>query len=367
MKRKKLYLFLLVFVFFLGLSGCKKTEERNGASAIFYLNGGTCQNNSHRIINYYDNAKEGEEVYIANPGTLYRNEITRDGYVLEGWYRTMNDNATSFQDKWDFEKDKMGHDGVNLYARWVPNIVYSFDLYYRDAPDKLIHSYKVKSEGTKFSDYLNKSVRPNYTCIGFEDEFGNKGNDIVHPGGEQSLAVKVYADYIEGSYRVVSTARELAAAKSENIYLTADIDFGGDEFKFSDYTKLFVGNGHKISNFKIVANPVDIEADLEGNNTIGNIYVSIFHQIKGATIENVSFENVEFLIEKDATRVQNVYFAPLAAKIENSKIQNVQVSGTVSVTIKKPCELVFDRLYYLMDNSIISSDSSVSVTLKNQN
>lgn len=364
MKRKKICFILLIFIFFFSLSSCKKGDEKNGASAIFYLNGGTYQNNSQRIIYYYDHVVEGKETYIRNMDT---DKITRPGYVLEGWYRTMNDDGT-FEDKWDFEKDKMGHDGVDLYAKWVTDVKYCFELFYGDYSKSHIYELDNKYKNQVFTDGLQFANQyPGHTLLGFEDEEGREGANIIHPCEGDSRTIKVYAKYIEGRYNVVKTAEGLKAAIYDNIYLANDIDMQGEELNLGDYSKHFVGNGHTISNFKVSGNPKDVDtSDLQEDGTKGNLYISIFKRLNKATIEDVNFENVQYLAEKDSTRVQNVYIAPLVARADNATIKNVHVTGTVSITIQKTCTTVLDQLYFMMNNSTISEDCSVSVTMKNK-
>lgn len=369
MKRKKLFLFLLVIIFFFSLSGCKKAEERNGASAIFYLNGGTYNNNSNRIIYYYDAVTEGKETYIKNMQT---DKITRPGYVLEGWYRTMNEDGT-FEDKWDFEKDKMNHQGINLYAKWIPDVSYAFELHCGDEVYmiELDNGYKNQEfSDDRFNYAKNYASANRLTLIGFStSEEGDSVEDkIIHPCEGESLTIKVYAKFIEGNYRVVRTASELVAALSGNynIYLAADIDMKGMELNAETYTRHFIGNHHTISNFKVSADPSKVDtSDLLGDGTRGNLFVSIFNVLLNATVEDVTFKDVQYIAEKDATRVQNVYIVPLAVKAENATIKNVQIMGTLSVTTKKPYTALTDQLCMIHTNSTISEDCSVSVTQKN--
>ena len=81
MKRKKLYLFLLVFVFFLGLSGCKKTEE-----AIRRY-----QELLKKLALPNPVLKEEEDLQIlktsVNPVRLKNNPVRLSEETLEGLYR----------------------------------------------------------------------------------------------------------------------------------------------------------------------------------------------------------------------------------------------------------------------------------------
>ena len=131
MKLKKrlamiVFLFLLSFV----LVSCKEKEETERIKAEFYLEGGNCQNNTDKITYLYDMA-EREETYIADPNTLKKDDISRDGYTLKGWYqtKTINGDHITYTNPWDFHKNKMTKEGIKLYAYWVKDVVYSYDLY----------------------------------------------------------------------------------------------------------------------------------------------------------------------------------------------------------------------------------------------
>lgn len=373
MKIKKIYFPLVLFIFLLALCSCKKEEiTKNGASITFYLNGGSCQNNAKDyIINYYDHITEGVESKIADPASFHDNKIQRSGYKLEGWYKN-----SELTQKWNFTTDKVGHDGVTLYAKWVPDVVYTFELYDFGDKTRKIADYTVEAAGSVFpevnksADKWKKEIRKfGYTCIGFVDEQGKTGSEIVHPGGETSTSVKVYAKYIEGTYSLVSTAAQLKANKSNNIYLLEDIDLGGDKFSFSDYKgKTFLGNGHIIKNFTVEANYGNLEEDFEGNNTPGNVYVSLFHSLESSTIQDVTFEDVTFSIPNSTySKIQSVHFAPFTAKLVTSKLENVTISGTLNCAMKKPCELVTDRLYYYQPDNDSSTMTNCSVDVVTNN
>lgn len=314
---RKLFFLLFAFVLFLSLASCgEDVDEDDVAVAVFHLQGGTCQNNTEKVTYVYK-CEPGQETYIADPNELKQGDIYYVGYVLEGWYLS-TDYLES--EKWDFDNDKIDQNGVNLYAKWVKKLSFTFELY-SSIDDKLLGSYEAV-EGEYFDDYLNYSKISGYTCIGFTDENGEPVvvGEFVHPGGDVDTAVKIYAQYIEGTYELVSTANELNRAIGSNIYLLNDIDLKGATLNFGNYNnKKIMGNGYTISNFKY-------DTALKDNTT----KIALFQEVKNTTIENVHFENVIVEIQY-FQKTKEILFAPLATLAENSIFNNVTITGTISV------------------------------------
>lgn len=68
----------------------------------------------------------------------------------------------------------MTKEGVHLYAKWVKQIKYSFELYYKDENNKdvLIKSYGANQNATFGSVYIDRAAAkayPGHTFINFSD------------------------------------------------------------------------------------------------------------------------------------------------------------------------------------------------------
>lgn len=366
MKNKNYHFLLLAFIFVLGLFGCSNNiEEEYKSSATFYLNGGMCQGRDTRIdrILYNYEIEEGDSTYIVDPQTLEDGFITLQNHYLEGWYKTMTPDG-SFSDKWDFSTDKMGYEGVTLYANWEANIEYKFSIVYIDnEKEVLLGEYKVK-EGEAFEDYLNYAgKRSGYSCIGFyeskedlEDANATEiGSSFTHPGGEESNNVKIYAKYIEGDYKIIRTAAQLISAGNSNMYIVNDIDMGGKTLSFTSLTnKKIIGNNHKIYNF-----------ELGYNSKLVDLRISLFQSIKGSTVQDIEFVDFKVSGNNTNSRLQSLIYAPLAQSIESSTITNVKINGEYSLTIEKELDeehyiIITDRLYYEQKDSTFT-DCSISI------
>ena len=170
--KKKIKLLLVSLISMISITSCgnKKTDELK-AIAIFYLEGGICQNNTERIMYSYTLANEDSLTYLADPNELIKDdddEIKRVGYTIEGWYKTKitDGDEVTYKDKWDFKTDKIGIDGVTLYANWKKDITHTYDICYLDEKgnDVVVYSYETE-EGSVFKDLLGKAnSRSGYTA-----------------------------------------------------------------------------------------------------------------------------------------------------------------------------------------------------------
>ena len=330
MKIKWRIVTFIILLSLICLTGCKKEDSYEGKTKIIYeLEGGKYKNTQSQVIHYYDFAP-GSSNKIFDPNSLdVDDEVTKPGYVFAGWYQTKNevDGNIVYSDQWDFDNDLATDKGLTLYAYWKKAIVYSYTLCYLNdqGEEVILGSYEV-SEGDKFNDYLkyaNKNV--GYTCIGFSDNYNNPwDNEFKHPGGDANLDIKVYVNYIKGNFVVVNTASDLIKNKGRNIYLASDIDMEGREFNFGNYKSTFIGNGFTISNFKVNydATRNGLLEDFEEPSK-SSLYISLFGELNGATIENVNFKNVIVDVKTKLTTTYKIYVAPIAISSTDSTIKNV--------------------------------------------
>lgn len=385
---RKIWLLMLPIICLLALIGCDNGATYEGVAAVFYLEGGTCQNSKERVTYLYQ-FEEGEEaILIYDPNVVISDEndrILRTGYHIEGWYQTKTLNADdtyTYADPWDFTNDKMSKEGVTLYAKWERNVTYTYSLYYKNASGEaiLLQSYQT-SAGNRFNiTQINKDNRnvKGYTTIGYLDEDGNPWDDrFTHPGGDTDKDVKVFLDLIEGDYEVVRTLSDLkkCIANNDNIYLANDINcedqdsLEREEFSFEKYTGEFLGNNHKISNFNIAYNaaknalrPEIGNADATKND---HLYVSLFYNLENAIIKDVVFENVEINIDISTrlTTISKIVVTPLATIANNTTLSNVDFSGKVIITRMPECEFekMLDSYWYKNENSTVDTESTLAV------
>ena len=352
MKKTKFIITIFCLFALFVISGCSKSEDySNKIKVVFELEGGKFQN-SEMPVTYYYSYDENNQTKIYDPETVTKKKIERPGYDLVGWQTKKEVNGEEVYEPWDFETGLVGLEGLTLYANWKRQLTFTYNLCYMENGEKIsLNKYEVDA-GDKFSDYLNfANKRYGYTSLGFLDSEGNPwNNDFVHPGGETDLEIDVFVNYLDGIYELVSTPSELILAKDKNIYLMNDIDMEGREFSLNSYSKIFEGNGYEISNF-VVNTGTNLVKELDNDaSTKNSVVVSIFGELKGATIMDVTFDNVTFNIATTYSRIKRVYVAPICGKANDSLIDNVVVNGNYVIG---RFSTDFD-----LDNIIITSDKS---------
>lgn len=363
MKFKKI-LFVCFSLFIIQLvTGCNNnSDEPKGVKIIYELEGGVYKNCLNPIRFYFEFGEE-DMMYIQDPTTLTNDAVTRSGYTLEGWYTDKN-----YTKKWDFDKDQVSKEGITLYAKWKKNIIYKYNVCYYDKQNNLqiINSYEVQA-GEKFNDYLNYAKKRNdglYTPIRFLNESGEVWDEnFTHPGGDSNLDINVIVEYIEGDFALVSTAEQLRQNKNRNIYLLNDIDLGGEEFPLKDYRYKLVGNGKTISNCIVTTNPTKYGLSVDHTQDDQNsLYVSLFGNIKNATIIDVTFDNVVFEIKSTFTNTYKIYVSPICTKLENCIIDKVTINVTYKCVELPSGFDIEENLVFVTDEAYLIDSSNNTVT-----
>ena len=389
--RKRTILFLVVCFTALclvaTLTGCGKNQRdfEGKVKVIYYLEGGIYQNCEQPIVQYYDFDEDTGNLII-DPSSLSGQAISRSGYKLDGWYtkKTGEGNNATYEDKWDFENDKVSADGITLYAKWKKNITYTYEICYRDETDQSVHalgSYEV-SEGDKFNTYYATyfgNKRYGYTALsGLYTETDEPWDEnFTHPGGEVDTAVRVFLHYIEGEFVLVDSPRKLLSNKNANLYLTCDIDFEGEAFSgFGDYKGIIRGNGYAIKNFTLSydSSKNGLIADPDLYTESGLLCISLFRSLKGATVTDLTFTDFTIDIKAGYPGTKMIFVAPLAMKMENSTLQNVTVSQATLTCSQLPSGfdpaasliVLEDGAAYFTPEGDTSQLSGVSAALTNQ-
>ena len=350
MQKKAIVCLVLCLVCLLAaLTGCSDSDRNfdDKVKVIYHLEGGIYQNCEQPVIQYYDFDEDTSNL-IVDPSSLSGQAITRVGYTLEGWYtqKTGEGDNVSYEGKWDFENDKVTSSGITLYARWKKNIIYTYEVCYRDENDQSIHSlgsYEV-NEGDTFNDYYASyfgNKRYGYTVLdGLYTESDEPwDNSFTHPGGEVDTAVRVFLHYIEGDFVIVDSPRKLLTNKNANLYLTCDIDFEGEAFSgFGDYKGIIKGNGFTIKNFTLSydnsKNGLITDADLSTEG--GILCISLFHSLKGATVTDLNVSDFTIDIKAGYPGTKLILIAPIAMKMENSTLTNIAITNAIVTCSQLP-------------------------------
>ena len=332
---------LLILLTFLMLFACACTTEtgyEGQVKVVFCLEGGIYQNTTRDIVHYYP-FEENQPSLISDPELLSDKKIEKAGYHIEGWYMTKTGEGENaeYSDKWNFSSDKLSQKNLTLYAKWVKNITFAYDVcYYGEQGEVIVLGTYPVSQGETFEDYAKFAKKRSdgiYTPLKYVDKNGNDWDySFAHPGGEESLTIQVFVEYLKGDFALVTTAKELKSATKKNIYLLNDIDMQGEELYFENYKYEFLGNGHTVSNFKVKYDPSRsaLKEDIEDDSK-KSLYVSLFGNVDGAVISNVNFTGVQVEISTTLSSTYKIYLAPLGISAKNATVENVTFSGTYSV------------------------------------
>lgn len=369
---------LVMALFLVVLVACgENAKEAAQVKVVYELEGGVYQNTSLPVVLYFPYA-EGESGTIVDPMTLTGKEFEKSGYVLDGWYRTKNgtDDAPTYDNRWDFATDRVTNDGttLTLFAKWKPAVEYTYNVVYVDeaSGEKVTLGTYPVADGERFEDYLGyASRRTGYTMLGYRDADGNPWDmQSGHPGGDASLAVDVYVDYIPGNYTLVSTPAEFSSALSRgrNIYLTADIDFAGAKLNaVSRYAGTLQGNGHTIRGFVLGYDASAVIPDYE-DDSASSLYISLLGDTKGAEVHAVTIEGSLNITSTYSRMSGTIYCLPLATVAEGSTFADVAVRMTYTVGAlraglgEEDLVIVTDRLCYTMDGASTADACSVNIT-----
>ena len=344
MKRKLLIIIALalsVVALTVLLSGCAGGDDSlEGKNIVtFEINGG--------VLNYGTSSTDNKvnyayhpSTYIKDPTTFPNYSISRNGYNFTGWYTSKDCKPN---EKWDFSQP-FNTETLTLFAGWELAVKYTYSVNYMNGEEKVsLGTYKVSS-GDKFEDWRKYADdRDDYTSIGyFSDPECTAPWDFTttHPGGASDLDVPVYIKYIEGNWKLVDTYDKLCSAvKSGNVYLTADIDCGGEEFYVSGtFNNIFEGNGFKVTNFTV-----------NKAGTTFNPSCAIFQTLgESADIRNVSFENVtyKFFDIANAADVKANVAALAVSMYAGAKVTDVSVSGTLETDYDDAYPCLCNVFYY---------------------
>ena len=369
---KKIFILLLTIVMFSCLFlivGCNPTTDFSGTKVVFELEGGNYQNATRPVVFYYQ-FEEGAPRLIKELSELSEQDLDRAGYDLVGWFTTKKTDSSgnvTYEDQWDFAKDEVGEDGITLYACWQIKAEYTYEVYDFndfDNSEALPIITKTVGVGSTFSERY--ATRPGYTLIALYDENKQPWDpSFKHPGGETDCAIKVYAQYIEGTYTVVRTASELtlASTRNANIYLAADIDMDGKALSFGNFKKKLLGNGHTISNFSVSysAGRDDLIEDFDDPSK-KSLTISLFGNTDGAKVIDVNFEDVSINVDTTYKDTYKIYVAPIAVSATDTEISNVTFKGTVTI-VNLPSEIDADRSRLIIEetNAVCFKDDSTKI------
>lgn len=358
-------------------------EQGYTVSVKFDANGGVFAGTSDVTVvdvfspaNAETNAKGEKEFSLLSPDDPLRKEgafsISRNGYFLAGWYteRTLRTNESgapvdefgvptsesnkeqgyTYSGLWNFDTDtlKLKIDGtetsetpvLTLYAAWIPYIDYEFytesgdligttELIDLDLPAWDENSGKMDLK--RFPDRDGMTFDSAYLDTALTVPLTEKinGTDYVDytTGTTSTEKIKIYTKWLEGDWFKIYNAKQFFnnSRLGGNYIICADLDFSDTVWSptmaTGKFTGTILGGGYKFSNITVVQG--------DASKTSGGLFGSID---EGATIENVTFENITYTIEA-GSRMQGASFGVLAGSVSDSAtLSGVAVTGTLYIS-----------------------------------
>ena len=344
---KKVLLVALLVLTVLALVGCggekdqftKNNEGGYTVSVQFHANGGQFATNTYTITDSYKAAGKSELMLIApnDPARSEPQTAERNGYFLAGWYTECTETGETdaagnpictYSGYWDFATDTLPVESgksykaeepvLHLYAAWIPNFTYEF---YDLKTGELVESTPINplnpkelelelSTWDKNTGRVNKKdipVKSGYTFNAlYLDAEGTKKVEeasINHSGTidtETAVAsgdvMKLYVDYLEGSFTAVYTAQDLMdeLSSGNDVMIMEDLDFTDmewDPFIWAyPYGGKIMGNGHTLSNITVNIAPENV-------NGQEYLYAGLFGKLEEtAVISDVTFKNLQLKV-----------------------------------------------------------------------
>lgn len=159
-------------------------------------------------------------------------------------------------------------------------------------------------------------------------------SSLVHPvtseedldSNQENATYRIYCEYLEGIWTILDSSKQVTLGNA-NYYLLGDItlqtsqmyvdsDFNREECTVSNPTLRFTGtikgNGHKII-FEKRLQPI-----YQRQSTL---FIGFFGVLDGATIEDVTFEGIDFSLALPSGTNPSIRFGFLAGNIINSTLK----------------------------------------------
>ena len=301
-------------------------------------------------------------------------EISKPNCFLAGWYLEreprVNENGEPLDEngvltsvsgkeqgyvyskKWDFDSDllEIDMDGsysasenvITLYAAWVPYFTYEFYAEdgqggYKNIGDVALIDLEIP-EWNERTGKLDMKKVPRVDGMTFDGAYYDEemtmpitstisGQVDYEKGISTTEVIKVYTTWLEGDWYKIYNAKQFYdnSKPGGNYILCADIDFADSVWAPTlvkgTFTGTIKGNGYKISNITVT------------QGDISTFSAGLFGSLgAGAAIENVTFENVTFILEA-GSRMAGAAFGLLAGTISDDvTLENVSITGSILVS-----------------------------------
>ena len=286
---------------------------------------------------------------------------SKNGYFLAGWYTERTETVDAegnvvytYGKKWDFSTDVLDVDPnkdytssepvLTLYAAWIPmfeiefvsvgsnDVLGTYTFNPLTASAIQVPEWDVETgamEMYRFPELKDHTFNGAYydaeATMPIEGTVTHTGK-ILDNGTAEGTKMTVYIDWMEGEWYHIYTAEQLRknADPTGHYVLMNDLDFADQNwpsiFATGSFSGSIHGNGYTIKN--VTFNQTKMDAENTG----------LFGSLQSAcVIENVTFANITFIVEKGFNRAAN-YGLLAGAIYEGATLDGVRiVDGTLKI------------------------------------
>lgn len=336
-------------------------------SVRYDANGGVFTGTSQVMVDSFDISKLEKDpqtgmvnLKLLDPSSEERGDWkpTNGNLVLAGWYAKRTESLDSegnvvysYDEKFDFDGEGYPVDPtktysaaepvVTLYAVWVPKFEIEFvsketgetlnTIPYNPVSDKLVapdwNENTGKLDMGKFPNVTGKTFAKAYYEDGREINMGDVLTHTGHidkNGNAVNPKMRVLVEYDEGNWYHIYAAKQLNSIgdAAGHYVICADLDFSDKgaywpaAFLNGDFSGTIEGNGHTIKNVKVEQSDTWSQTGLFGT------------LVSGASIQNVTFDNVNVFINK-GTRTPGSSYGVLAGTVESGvALKNIAITNS---------------------------------------
>lgn len=314
----------------LAISACKKDDplsviEQNGNNCKVVYDFGEGSVNGQKKQTFY--AKEESLLPVLGASGTQTEAPKRAGYHISGYYvKEIAADGTQTERLWNFETDRVNGD-VTLYCRWARNYTVTAVYGAENEEEKV---YSVAEETNTIKSFAAPRWA-GHTFVGFYTDPAYTEEvtfPYVHKKDENNPDERIYARFLEGTYRIVRSGDDLKTISAgAKYYLMNDIDMTGIKVSLPEvFTGAIIGNSFTISNMTVERKQTRLGTSYGLFNEIGN----------GARIENVTFNDLLVTVELgEETNQQPVSLGLLAGGCaDQAEFENVVLTGILKYDCK---------------------------------
>ena len=268
--------------------------------------------------------------------------VTRDGYILEGWYILIGGSAVGA--KWDFATNVVGTDDITLSAKWVYAYTVTYNMNYAGSTNNAVKSM--------YNRKVTKPADPVREGFGFRGWFTDAACQYEWDFETRVLTrnTVLFAKWVDTLAPVITIAPYATNPTNKDITVTATTNEGTLNFSSHTFTEngsfTFVATDAAGNKSEVVINITNIDKVAPAitikpyTTALTNKDIIVYATVSGGTLNvasktftaNGSFTFVATdaagNVSSKVVRITNIDKVKPVITVKNSKGQTIAKSGT---------------------------------------